>query len=187
MRAWVYSAYSATLIVGVATPRDQALPSTKFQAATVHEDYAARVRALLKEHRHINASSLAYPAAKRLQTYFPVFPLVTGKPLYALREVKPAGCPRGVDGEWEVMEVRYGLSINILPAAHLADEVTTEGIERHLEFAVTRLFSANDVPTVFIPGDQTLRPGDRTEIDIRVELGPATARDEIEIPTPSAS
>lgn len=184
MRVTVYSAYSGSLVIGVATPRDEALPSTKFQNATIHEDYAARVRALLKEHRHIGGSSLYYPAAKRLQNYFPVFPLVTGSPLYALRELKPAGSPRGVDGEWEVMSIRYDFSLNLLPAAHMADEVTTEGIERHLEFAVSKLFQANGVEDNYIPGDQHLRPGVLTEIDIRVELGSATARESIEIPTP---
>jgi hypothetical protein len=184
MRVWAYTAYTGTLTIGVATPRDQALPSTRFQAATIHEDYAAQVRDILEEYRHIKETTGAFPAAQRIQTYLPIYPLQTGKPLYSFRELKPSGSPRGIDGTWEVMQLRYDFTLDILPAAHMAG-VTGKGKERHLEFATEKLFEANGVPTAFIPGEKEIRPGDRTEIDIRVDLGPATARDLIDIPTPA--
>lgn len=183
MRIQAYTAYSGTLVITVATQRIDAAASTKFTAASIHEDYAAQVRALLKEHRHIGETALAYPATKRLQTYFPTH---AGSPLYALRQLMPSGSPRDIDPEWqlEIMRIRYDFALNVLPAAALADESIAEALERHLEKAVHDLFQANGVPDVFLPGDEMLRTA-QTEIDIVVEMGPATARTGVEIPAPS--
>lgn len=187
MRVQVYSQYSGTVTVTVATQRTEAAASNKFQFASIHQDYAAKVRALMKEHRHVGASSLAYPIAKRLQTYFPVFPLVTGNPLYAVRELKPAGSPQDQEQEWqlEIMRIRYDLTINLLPAAFFADEIITEGIERNMQLAWKQLFDANGIPSIFIPGDQAQRPGFGTDVDIICELGPATARTGMDLPAPA--
>ena len=183
MRVQAYTAYSGALVITVATQRIEAAPSSKFTAASIHEDYCARVRALLKEHRHIDTSAVAYPAAKRLQTYFPTH---EGTPLYSLRQLMPAGTPRDVDPEWqlEIMRIRYEFALNVLPPAALADETVAEAHERHLEKAVHDLFQANGVPDTFIPGDETLRSA-QTEIDIVVEMGVATTRTGMEIPTPA--
>lgn len=184
MKVQVYTTYSGTLIITAATPRAEAAPSFRFTNASIHEDYCAQVRALLKEHRHILGSSLEYPAAKRLQTYFPTS---GGNPLYAIRELMPAGSPRDVDPDFqlEIMRIRYSFMLNLLPAAFLADETIAEAIERHIEKAVHDLFIANGVPDVFIPGDEEQRPGERTDIDILCELGPASGRIGVDLPTPS--
>ncbi len=189
MKIWAYRIYPGTLTITVATPRAETAASTKFTAAKIHEDYCARVRAHLKEHRHVGTTSLQYPAAKRLQTYFPVFNSDTTKPLYALRELKPAGAPRDFNPEFmlEIMRIKYSFILNLLDAAFLADEIITEAIERHMEYAIDLLFDANSVPNAFIPGDDGQRPGDRTEIDILCELGPADGRDVVDIPTPAQS
>jgi hypothetical protein len=187
MRIQAFTAYSGTLIVSVATPRPEEAPSTHFTAAKIHEDYCARVRALLREHKHIGETALAYPSAQRLQTYFPVFPLVTGKPLYALRSLQPAGSPRDIDRDFmlEIMRIRWSFLLVMLPAYHLANEIDADAIERHLEYACKQLFEANSVPTVVIPGDNDGINDVDSLVSIVVELGPATARTGVDIPPPA--
>ena len=87
-----------------------------------------------EEHKHVGETALAYPTAQRLQTYFPVFPLVTGTPLYALRQLQPAGSPRDIDRDFmlEIMRVRYQFTLVMLPAYHTANELDAEGIEHHV-------------------------------------------------------
>ena len=188
MRIQAYTAYVGTLTVAIATPRPEEVASTHFVAAKIHEDYCAQVRALLREHKHCDVSSLAYPAASRLQTYFPVFPLVTGKPLYALRSLQPAGSPRDIDREFmlEIMRVRYDFMLAILPPYFEADETTAEGIERALEYAVKSLFIAQSIPDVVIPGDNDTINGVDSLISITCELGAASARMGVDIPQPAA-
>jgi hypothetical protein len=184
MKVQVYNAFSGVLIVTAATPRVEAAPSFRFTAAKIHEDFCAKVRGLLREHKHVGPMAEEQPAAKRLSTYFPAF---EGKPLFAIRELMPAGSSRDVDEAFqlEVTRIRYQFSLNLLSAFFLAEEDYAEALERHLEKAVNDLFEANGVPNVFIPGDEAVRPGDRTEIDILVEMGPATARTGAEIPSPA--
>lgn len=193
MKAQVYAAYSGTLVITVATPRAQPLPSHKFTAAKIHEDFCAKVRVALREHKHVGPTCAEFPERLRLASYFPKH---EGMPLYALKELMPAGTPRDVDEGWqmEVMRIRYQFALHLTNAALIADEETAEGVERHLEFAVKSLFEALEIPAVFIPGDEetrqspdTANPTQRTEIDILVELGPATARTGVEIPAPPRS
>ena len=187
MRANVYTVYQGKITITVATPRADGTPSAKFACAKIQEDYCARVRSLLKEHRHVDSSSLEYPATKRLQTYFPTLETDATKPLYALRELRPIGSPRDFNLEFmlDVMRIQYAFTLNLLPAAFLADEVVSEAIERHIEYAIHQLFEANDVPNIFIPGDDGVRAGDRTDIDILCELGPADGRRPVDMPAPS--
>jgi hypothetical protein len=184
MRIQAYTAYTGSLTIAVATPRPEEAASTHFTAAKIHEDYCARVRALLREHKHIGETALAYPVASRLQTYFPVFPLVTGNPLYAIRQLMPAGSPRDIDQEFmlEIMRIRYAFTLVILPAYFAADETTAEGIERALEYAVKKLFQAADVPDVVIPGDNEIISGVDSLVSISCELGGASARMGVDIP-----
>lgn len=188
MRAQVYSAYPFTLTITATTPRAEMKASTKLQAGTIHEDYCARVRAVLREAKHIGQSSLAYPAAKRLQTYFPTS---GSKPLYAVRELMPAGAPREFVREWQVeqMFIRYTGMLMWLPAALVADEEIAEAMEHHIQLATKQLFEANSVPTVYIPGvvaNGEIRPMEQTEIDIVCEVGPGQGRVEVDLPTPTS-
>lgn len=194
MRIQAYTAYTGTLIIAVATPRPQEAPSTHFTAAKIHEDYCARVRSILREWKHIGETSLAFPVAQRLQTYFPVYPLVTGKPLYALRQLMPAGSPRDIDREYmlEIMRIRYAFTLVILPAYFGADEIDAEAIERHLEYAVKQLFQVSGVPHVTIPqitvpGDNDIITEEGSLVSISCELAGASARNGADIPQPSAS
>lgn len=186
MKVQAYCAFQGTLQITVATQRAEPMASTRFTAATIHEDYAAQVRALLKEYRHVGATSLSYPATKRLSTYLPTH---NGEQIFAIRELQPIGSPRDVDDQWqlEIMRIRYSFTLHLLPAAFLVNESVAEAMERHIEYAVRQLFLANGVPDVYIPGDQELRSGTGTEVDISCEMGPSSGRVGVEIPHPSQS
>jgi hypothetical protein len=181
MRVQAYTIVDGVITITVATARAEPMASTKFTAANLHEEYAASARALLREYKHINASTEAFPAAKRLQTYFPTH---AGNPLFALLELIPAGTSRSIDDQWqlEIMEIKYGFTLNLLPIAFLADEAIADGVERHVAYAVAQLFEANGVPSVFIPGAQDVRTGNGTDIDITCEVGRASGRRGVDIP-----
>lgn len=183
MRVQAYTMLQGTLVVTVSTARAEPLPSIKFTAANIHHDYAAQVRALLREYKQAGVSAEAYPAAKRIQTYFPTH---AGNALYAIRELVSAGSPRDIDDNWqlEIMRLRYSMAINLLPGAFIADEQLAEGVERNIEYAVYKLFEANGLPGAYTPGDTTIRLGERTDIDIVCELGPAGGRIGVEVPGP---
>lgn len=241
MKIQAFSLYSGTLVISVATPRPEEAPSIYFTAATIHEDYCAKVRAILREWKHVAPSCLGVPTAQRLQTYFPTLPANGTNYLYAVRELRPAGSPRDIDREWmlEIMRIRYAFTLALLPAALTADGIPdftqyvlqysdlvasynaspsgtmaewgaahyaatgkgqgrhlptfaglAEGIERNFEYAVKKLFEANNTPSVMIP--QITTPGDNAAISesaslisITCELGPASVRTGVEIPNPT--
>lgn len=187
MRVQAYTIYGGTIQITIATQRIEPMPSTKFTSATMHEEYAATVGAYLREHKHTaEATALQYPAAKRLPTYLPTH---NGAQLYRVMELVPSGTARDVDDPWqlEITRIRYAFVINLLPAAFIADEVVAEAIMRNMEYAFNRLLVSNGVPAVFIPGDQELRLGEGTEIDIVCELGGASGRMAVEVPAPAQS
>lgn len=175
MRIQHYDTHPGSLTITVSTPRDGAAPSLQFTAATIHEDYVARVRALLREYLHCGPTAEATPAAARLQAYLPA---VAGRPLYALRTLQPAGAPRDVDNEFflEVMRIRYEFVLVDLPPAVQADSIFAEARERHMEFAVRSLFQANSLPDVFIPADTQQRNPNQSDIDIVCEFGAVTSK-----------
>jgi hypothetical protein len=182
MRLQAYTAYSGTLVITAATLRPEARPTALFTAASIHEEFCAQVRALLEEHRHIPPTCASVPAAQALPTYFPTS---GGAPFFALRELRPAGSPRDIDAEWnlEIMRLRYEFTIVILPAAWGAAAPVRHALERHLTKAIKDLFKSNNVPDTFIPGDNEQRPEQpgRTEIDLVIELGAATARTGVDL------
>lgn len=178
MRVQAYAAYAGSLIVTVATPRPETAPSTIFTAASIHEDFCAKVRVVMQEHKHIEATALAWPVAQRIQTYLPTYQFA---PIYALRQLMPAGAPRDIDQNFqlEIMRIRYEFMLVRLPASFICDQLLAEGQERNMEKAVNDLFAANSVPNSFIPGDSGIRNEQdvnvptRSEIDIVCEMGPA--------------
>lgn len=185
MRVQAYTSFSGFVVTTVATPRPEGTPSMIFTAATIHEDYAASVRSLMEEHKHLDAD---FPAAGRIASYFPKF---NGLPIYALRQLMPAGAPRDVDADFqlEIMRIRYQLEINLLPGAWLTDARVRNAIERNVVFAMRQLYQANGLPDVYLPGENGIRgaedgPSPRTEIDIICELGPASARTAVEVAAP---
>lgn len=180
MRINSYDVHPGVLTITVATPRDPEIPSALFTAASIHEDYCGRVRALLREYKHVGESSNACPAAQRLQAYFPAH---EGKPLYALRALVPSGAPREIDPEFmlEVLRIRYEFILVDLPEAMMADAIIAEGRERAMEKALHDLLEANGVPAVFIPSNNDQRNPNRSEVDIICEFGPSTGRRSFEV------
>lgn len=189
MRYQAYQAYAGNLLVTVATPRPEASGSAVFTYASIHEDYCAQVRVVLQEQKHILDSSQAYPAAQRLENYFPQ---PGGNPIYALRQLMPAGTPRSIDQDFqlEIMQIRYRFMIVLLPAAFQVDQRLVSGMERNLEKAVKDLFQANSLPWEFIPGDSGIRDEAsaetpiRSEIDIICEMGPALEQGRVGVDGP---
>jgi hypothetical protein len=181
MTVQAYAMLSGALQITVATYRSEPQASVKFTAANIHHDYMSQVRSLLREHKHVGVSAEHYAVSKRLQHYLPTH---GEAPLYAIRELIPAGTPRDIDDAWqlEITRMRYSLTVNLLPAAFIADEQIAEGVERNFEFAVLKLFEANGLPGTYTPGDTTIRAGNGTEIDIVCELGPASGRVGVEVP-----
>lgn len=168
MKIQAYDVFQGVLQVTIATPRPEATPSTQYAAASIHEDYVAKVRAVLWEWKQCGESSQQVPAAKRLQTYFPAN---NGQPLYALRTLVPAGAPRDIDNDYmiEIMRIRYDfVMVDLQPPNEKA-----EARERAIEKAVHDLFVSQGVPDVFIPGDSGVRDEKSSVIDIIVEMGPA--------------
>jgi hypothetical protein len=180
MKAPVYLMHAGTILVVVASSRVEPAPSHKLQFAKLHEDYISNVRRIMREHRHVGPSALVIGGG--LQTYFPTH---EGAPLYALRELLPLGASRGVDQEFqlETMAIRWSFALNLLPAALTADPVVAEALERNVELALRLLMQAHGIPDDFIPGDETLIPGDRTAVSIVVEIGQAGGRQFVEIPS----
>lgn len=188
MKAQIYTVFPGVITITAETLRSEPRASAKFTAANVHQDFIARVGAVMREHKHIGQTALAFPAAQRLQTYFPVFPLVTGNPLYAIRELVPLGAVSEFVGDWQMEQsmMRYQFMLNWLPAALIADEEVAQGMTRNIVFAVKKLFQANNIPDVYLPGDVDVRVMDRTEIDVTCDLGQGSGRVEVEIPSPAA-
>lgn len=185
MRVQCYDAHAGVLQITIATPRPEALPSTQFAAASIHEDYVAKVRAALREFKHCGESSQQVPVAKRLQNYFPQH---GGVALYALRTLAPAGATRDIDPDFftEVMRIRYEFVLVDLPAAYAASETLAEARERAMEKATFDLFGALGIPNEFIPGDSGIRDETATVIDIICEFGPSTGRRSFEVALPSS-
>lgn len=184
MRIQHYDIHPGTLTLTVATPRPEAQGSALFTAASIHEDYAARVRAILREWRHVGDASLSLPVAARLESYLPTSP--TG-PLYALRELRPAGTLREIDADFqlEILRLRYDFVLVDLPALFSVAPALGEARERAIESAVRALFAASDIPHIFIPGDPTARNPNDSEIDLIAEFAPVDHRRGFDIPSPS--
>lgn len=181
MKAPFHAAYSGTLTITISTPRARVAPSMKFTAASVHEDFTAAVRVAMREYKHCGPTSEFQPATLRIQNYFPTH---EGRPIYALRELSPDGSARSLVPEFmlEVMTVRYRFFLVLLPAALIADPQIVEAYERNIEYAVRKFFLASNIPDEFIPGDETLRPGDRSDISILCDLGASDGRITVELP-----
>lgn len=196
MRIQAYLAYSGIFTVTVSSIRPQEARSTLFVAAKAHEDFAAKVGGLLEEHIHIYPTDQAFAPASRLQYYFPTATVGgIARPIYAMKEIMPAGIARDVDANFllEIMRIRYQFSIALLSEAFALSGQARNAIMRAVEFSVQSLLIANSVPWVYAPGDNAIRPenadttGGPTDVDILCELGPATQRSGVDIPDPLTS
>jgi hypothetical protein len=154
-----YDYYDATLTVTISTARPEAAPSTLFVAGSLHTEYVAKVRAVLREKR---------------DALTPYLPVAGGYPIYGIRKIMPAGAMRTVESDYfmETTRQRFDLGVALLPSAWQAGELVALGVERNLEKAIKDLFAAEGIPFAVIPGDND-KLGD-SYVDIMCELGPAT-------------
>lgn len=161
-----YLYYDGTVTITIATPRlDATAPSTVMQAATVHEEFAAKVRALMRENRLELVPSTSFDA---------YLPTAGGFPLYGIRAIRPGGSSREVETDFmlEITRLRFAIEFTLLPSTFTADTLLALAFERNMEKALRDFFAANSVPNTTIPGDQQVL-GD-SWIDIVFETGPAS-------------
>jgi len=170
-----YVYYDGSVTITIATPRlDSTTPSAVMVAATVHEEFAAKVRALMREYRVTSV----YPSV----SFDAYLPTSGGFPIYGIRKIAPAGTSREVSDEYmlEITRLRFGVEFAILPTTFTADERLALAFERNIEKAMRDYFNANSVPHLTIPGDQQIL-GD-SWIDIVFETGPATEIGLVNVP-----
>lgn len=148
-----YDYYDATLAITIVTQRPDAAPSQLLVSASLHEEFAARVRKVLREFRQ---------------------PLDVYLPYYAVNRIRPAGTARDIDRELnqDLLRQQFALGFSLTAAAQIADEIAVFAMERNIEKAVRDLFTANELPHIFIPGQDGVHG--ESYIDIVVTLGAAT-------------
>jgi len=168
--------YECFLNITVSSPRPEHTPAHIIANGAAHDEIASQVRAALREHQHLGENEGWVAAAKQVQTYLPA---TSGNKFYAVRSLFPAGSIIAVDEDYflDVLRLRYSLVFAVLPGSIQADPRTGEAHERHWQKAFKDLLvTGNSMQSVFIPGDEDRRPGDRTEIDLTLELGGASGR-----------
>lgn len=131
-----YDYYDGTLAITVATQRPGAAPSSVLAAASLHEEFASRVRCALREYKHALDPYLAY---------------------YRVEKIQPAGTARDTDNQanMDFLRLQFSLGLALLESAWSADERLVFAIERNIERAVHELFEAQGLPHTIIPGDAT--------------------------------
>lgn len=148
-----YDYYEAILTISVYTQRPDAAPSSVLYAATMHEEFASRVRAALREYKAPLDPFLSY---------------------YAVRKIQPAGSVRDVDRDYnqDILRIQFSLGIALVDAAQTGDEAAVFAFERNIEQATKDLLKSLNIPHLFIP-DQEGICGE-SYIDIICTLGTAS-------------
>ena len=116
-----YDYYDATLAITIVTQRPEAAPSQLLVSATLHEEFAARVRKVLREFRQ---------------------PLDVYLPYYAVNRIRPSGTARDIDRELnqDLLRQQFALGFSLTAAAQIADEIAVFAMERNIEKAVRDVF-----------------------------------------------
>lgn len=161
----------AFINITVASPRPEAMPAHIIPNAALHDEIASTVEAALDEYKHLGEHEQWVAPAKQLATYFTANSAAN---FYAVRSLMPAGSIIEVNEDFflDVLRIRFSLIFAILPASLQADERTGKAFPRHWQAAIKGLLTTGySLQNVFIPGDDERRPGDRTEIDVTLEMG----------------
>lgn len=161
----------AFINVVVSSPRPEGVPSTIIPNAVKHDEIASTVEAAMMEYKQLAENETWVPAAQQLATYFTANSAAN---FYAVRSLMPVGSIVEVNEDYmlDVLRIRFSLIFAILPASLRANEKTGHAFNRHFQAALKSLFvTGYALDEVFIPGDTDRRPGDRTEIDITLEMG----------------
>lgn len=187
MRAQLYTSFPGIFTVACYTLRPTAATAGVFTAASVHEEFSGLADALLQEHLHIEPTCEAFPAAQRLQNYFPTAP--DGTAIFCLKHLKPAGVLTDIDADHmlEITRLRYEFVMDYAGSFLAADSRVRSNKMRAISKAIKDLFAANGIPTTFIFGDTGLRPADAgsaqtaSEFDVIVDFAPAGNRRGVDI------
>ena len=161
----------AFINVVVSSPRPEGTPSTLIPNAVKHDEIASTVEAALMEYKQLAENETWVATALQLRTYL----TANGAgDFYAVRSLMPAGSIVEVNEDFmlDVLRIRFSLIFAILPASLRANEKTGHAFNRHFQAAIKDLLvTGYSQQEVFIPGDTDRRPGDRTEIDVTLEMG----------------
>lgn len=175
MRIQEYSTYEAYLNITVSSPRPEGVPSHIIPGAKLHDQIASQVRGLLREYKHVSPTSTMVSASASVMHGLPQ---KNGGAIYAVRTLIPAGSVVEVNEDYmlDVLRLRYAITFVLTSGALCSNEGLAFAFEENFQRAFKTLFRANELNSVFIPGDEDRRPGDRTEIDLILEVGGAAAR-----------
>lgn len=164
--------------VVVSSPRPEAVPAHIIPNAQAHDEIASTIEAALEEYQHLGENEIWVPPAKQVQTYLNTSTGAGGQ-FYAVRALTPAGSIVEVDEEFflDILRIRFSLTFAVLPGCMQADPRTGKAFNRHWQAAFKGLLTTGwSLSSVFIPGDEDRRPGDRTEIDVMLEMGGYSGR-----------
>lgn len=188
-RVLEYTGYDCFLNFVLSSPRPEGIPSIISPNATMHNQLTSTLRGHLREYKHRfeNAAGVAggfVPAAMQINTYLPP---VTGNPYYALRKLQPLGSIDEVLEKYflDVRRIRYGLFFVLNTAGVLAMENTGQAFEQHWESGWKNLLLNRGMTDLFTSGDAESMKGDRTEIQISLEVGAASAQQSFDVPVPA--
>ena len=166
----------AFINIVVSSPHPEAAPAHIIPGAAEFVEIASKIEAALEEYKHLGEHDTWVASAKQLATYLTANGAAN---FYAVRSLTPAGSLTEVDDAllFDIHRIRFALVFAILPGALQADEREAHAYARHWQRAVKDLLvTGYGLANVFIPGDQDRRPGDRTEIEVMLELGAAHGR-----------
>lgn len=161
----------AFINVVISSPRPDSAPATLIPSAALHDEIASTVEAALDEYQHLAEHETWVPVNRQLATHLTA---AGAGDFYAVRSLMPAGAIIEVNEDFllDVMRLRFALIFAVLPASLQADPRTGKAFPRHFQAALQRLLTIGwDLNEVFIPGDADRRPGDRTEIEVTLEMG----------------
>jgi hypothetical protein len=156
----------------VSSPRPEGVPATIIPSAAKHDEIASVIEAALDEYQHLSENEGWVASAKQIGTYLPA----SGAAIkyYAVRSLMPAGSIVEVNEDFflDILRIRFSLMFAVLPPSLMADPRTGKAFPFHWQKAFKDLLVTGwSLENVFIPGDEDRRPGDRTEIDITLEMG----------------
>lgn len=179
-----YTGYDCFLNFVVSSPRPEGIPSTISPNAKMHNQLASTLRGHLREFKHRFENGRWVPTVMQINTYLPP---TSGDPYYALRKLQPLGSMPEVLEKYflDILRIRYGLFFVVNTAGVLAAENTGLTFEFHWENAWKNLLIARGMKYLFTSEDEESMNGDRTEIQISLEVGPASAQQNFDVPVPS--
>lgn len=165
----VHSLFECSINITIASPRPDGVPSHIIPNGKLHDEIASKIRAAMREYKHLGENETWSAGVKNVCTYLPAN-------FYAVRTLDPTGSIVEVDENFmlDALRLRYSMVFAILPASLQAEEGIGEAFERHWQKAFRDLFvTGYGFTGVFVPGDLMERNDNGTTIDVQLEMGGA--------------